>query len=355
MEHDVLLEERRLGITPEIADRGASSRPSPPQAVPKNAARNYCFTHFGPWESLALLIDNGLPPDLKYFVGQFERCPTTGRCHFQGYVQFARKARHFHTLIGLIGPCHISVAKGTFEQNKEYCTKTHTTRKRTDESTGLEYEVEEVTRIQGPYELGEPTLSGQRSDIQALKQALLEERSDEWLAQNLFSIYLRNWKNIAHVRSKLIPLTPHRTYMLSQFTATPVDTSFPCLLVGETNLGKTSFALAHFEVPLDVTHMEDLLNLNQQHTGIVFSDLDFRHLQPSVVLNLLTIDSTTSVNVRYTTARLPRGMPRIFTSNRDDIFKCQDMTASQWRAIQRRYVTRYITEPLFAPSPGNDL
>lgn len=57
-------------------------------------------------------------------IGQ-ETCPTTGRCHLQGYVYCTSRIgfRSFQCKLGLPRSCHVEKANGTPLQNKEYCSK----------------------------------------------------------------------------------------------------------------------------------------------------------------------------------------------------------------------------------------
>lgn len=66
-------------------------------------------------------INNVNTLDCKYIVYGREICPTTGTPHLQGYVYFAN-AKTFNAVRKLIRG-HIIIAKGTAEQNYDYCSK----------------------------------------------------------------------------------------------------------------------------------------------------------------------------------------------------------------------------------------
>ena len=76
--------------------------------------------------ALDVVRDVGISAHLMYMVAQAELAPTTGRLHIQGYVEckdrwtFHRvKAEIFQTMPGV----SIAVARGSAQQNREYCTK----------------------------------------------------------------------------------------------------------------------------------------------------------------------------------------------------------------------------------------
>ncbi len=107
-------------------------------------ARAWCFTLNRRGEEPLPPVWTALPAGTKYLVFQKEK----GECeHYQGYVCFTQ-AVIMNTVKTRLG-CdwvHLEAAKGSAAQNKTYCTK-------------------EETRLEGPWELGEPPKQGQRSDV----------------------------------------------------------------------------------------------------------------------------------------------------------------------------------------------
>lgn len=101
--------------------------------------RNYCFTSYT------------VPkPDLskiQYMVYQKEKCPETGREHYQGYVEFPDK----HKLGGVKDifndrTLHLEGRRGTQKQAIDYCQK-------------------EKSRLEKPFIYGTPKNQGHRSDM----------------------------------------------------------------------------------------------------------------------------------------------------------------------------------------------
>lgn len=103
-------------------------------------------------------------PGIKYLIYQLEKCPTTGREHYQGYVIFKSTKR----LAGLkkIHPtCHWEYPKGTTEENWHYCTKPH-------QGCVCKHCTEnpESSRLGGPWSVGtKPNGPGSRTDIISAK------------------------------------------------------------------------------------------------------------------------------------------------------------------------------------------
>lgn len=81
--------------------------------------RNYCFTVNNyteqTEEDLAAL-------ECRYICYGKEIAPTTGTPHLQGYVSFAN-AKSFSSVQKLMPGAHLTVARGTAEENRAYCSK----------------------------------------------------------------------------------------------------------------------------------------------------------------------------------------------------------------------------------------
>lgn len=83
-------------------------------------ARSWCFTYNNYTEEDYARI---CAIDCEYLIVGKEVAPETGTRHLQGYVKFYN-ARYFTSIKALLGPAvHLEAAKGTPEENKEYCSK----------------------------------------------------------------------------------------------------------------------------------------------------------------------------------------------------------------------------------------
>lgn len=122
-------------------------------------ARYWCFTIFAraeeehDWE---FGHEEPIPFVGTYLVYQLERAPETHSLHLQGYVQFKQQCRMTTVKNKFHRPdMHLEIPHGTPQENKVYCTK-------------------EDSRIRGPWEHGEISTQGKRTDwaeVQAMVKA----------------------------------------------------------------------------------------------------------------------------------------------------------------------------------------
>jgi len=271
----------------------------------------------------AIELCKNITEDFTFAIGQKEKCPTTGREHIQMYVQFARKCRGIKKLQDLLGPCHVEIARGTAEQNIAYCSK-------------------DDTRVEGPWRSGNPSTQGRRNDILAFRDAIKSGSSDRELAESHFASYIKYHRSVPKLR-QLFSEDNTPKYKLSDFDHEELPLDLPTLVWGYTAFGKSHFALAHFKNPMLVTHLDQLENITDKHDGLVFDDMDFRHLHFTAIINLLDIEMDRHVHIRYTTAKIRAGLKRIFTFNNPDIFSVPNLTDFQKDAIARRISVVEIT------------
>lgn len=87
-------------------------------------------------------------------------------------------------------------------------------------------------------------------------------------------------------------------------------------LLGPTGCGKTTWAKKNAPKPaLWVTHVDDLKGLEARHKSIIFDDVSFSHIPREAQIAITDSDDERSIHVRYGVARIPAGMPKIFTNN----------------------------------------
>lgn len=158
--------------------------------VHRPRARNWAFTVNNPTEEL----DLAEVPNLTYAVWQLE-VGENGTPHYQGYVMFNDRVELSY-LRNLIAGGHYEVAKGTPAHNRAYCTK--------------------EGRIGEFYEIGifPGTSQGKRTDLVALKEALIAGLTPSEYAHEYFDVFLRyphllqNWTSAnVQPRSSADPVT----------------------------------------------------------------------------------------------------------------------------------------------------
>lgn len=89
-------------------------------------SRNWCFTAISEHDHLIRLWDQELQrKDFKYLIFGRERCPTTGRMHLQGYVEFenAKTLNGVKAALECGNGIHLEKRRGTVTQAIEYCKK----------------------------------------------------------------------------------------------------------------------------------------------------------------------------------------------------------------------------------------
>lgn len=86
--------------------------------MPATKARKYCYTSFS--EDEEPVYDSS---EMNYMIYGKETCPITGRKHFQGYVEFKKQKTFNQAIRHLPHGAHLEVARGSFDQNRDYCIK----------------------------------------------------------------------------------------------------------------------------------------------------------------------------------------------------------------------------------------
>jgi len=118
--------------------------------------RNYCFTAY--CDDLKIQPD----PVIRYYVYQQEVCPSTGRKHYQGYIEF-HKAMRNNSIAKIIGTHKAKFLPrlGTAKQASDYCKK------------------KESAIPNTLVEWGEMSKQGERKDIDEVVRDIQEGKSDE--------------------------------------------------------------------------------------------------------------------------------------------------------------------------------
>lgn len=130
-------------------------------------------------KSAALGVGGGNNSLVSYIVYQREECPTTGRKHYQGYIELTRSCE-LKTVLSLFKcKCHLEPRKGSQAQAIEYCTK-------------------EDTKIEEPVKCGKPKMQGSRSDLDSINDAILCGKTP---AQILIEFGGNALRHIGHIKS----------------------------------------------------------------------------------------------------------------------------------------------------------
>lgn len=85
---------------------------------------------------------------------------------------------------------------------------------------------------------------------------------------------------------------------------------------GESGIGKTEFAKAHFKNPKIVTDVDELAGFDSKvHDGIIFDDMSFLHLPREIQIHMTDKSLSRAIRCRYKNAKIPKNTKKIFTTN----------------------------------------
>lgn len=136
-------------------------------------------------------------------------------------------------------------------------------------------------------------------------------------------------------------------FHLSEFNLPALDLTKAVVLIGPRDVGKTQFALAHFNNPLQVKEKDDILRFQEDiHDGIVFDDTQgLLQLEDKEVINWTEMVTSTTIKCRYRSVLLPAGLRRIFTSNNYPFPKSTNVDIA--RAIEKRLNVVTLRAPTY--------
>lgn len=122
------------------------------------------------------------------------------------------------------------------------------------------------------------------------------------------------------------------------------------IFVGASNLGKTEFALHHFEKCVHIKGMQSFGRISNDANicdGVVIDDINISKLPSNELLGILDVARENLVNIKYSIGYIPPFLPRIVcVNNLSQIFphKCSlEIT----QAITRRIIVHEIKTKLF--------
>lgn len=147
--------------------------------------RNVLFTSFqNELESKFIFNED----KMQYVVFQQEKCPSTGRLHYQGYIEF-------RTQIGITNvkkllndeTVHLEKRMGTQKQAIAYCTK-------------------DETKVNGPWEYGSPNTQGKRTDLEQISEDIKNGEPIMNIVENNPSQYIRYHRGIEKLHELYQPI-----------------------------------------------------------------------------------------------------------------------------------------------------
>lgn len=169
---------------------------SNPKRIQGNA---WCFTMF---RTDAPVFNK---ETMSYMIYQREKCPDTGKEHWQGYVYF-RKNKTMGAVKTALNDntVHLEKAKGNPEQNKAYCSKTE-------------------SRLPGtePTEHGVIPVKGRRTDLIDVAHAVKDGMDDRTLCEEFPEVMIKHAKGVQIYRQIMQAKGPRRKKTFVIFISGP--------------------------------------------------------------------------------------------------------------------------------------
>lgn len=297
-----------------------------------NGAKHYVFTLNNPTEPL--VFDPSWMECLSY---QLERAPETGTFHFQGALSLKKRKRITSLRRLFCDRAHYEVMRGKPIEAHDYANK-EDTRVPDNESP-----------LAGSHRFGDvPAGQGERSDLQKICEEILSGIPMRTVAREHPVPYVRYHAGLERLQRIAMDRTRVPLFDRSSFKREFLPLDLPVVLYGGTGLGKTQFALAHFENALKIDDLDQLEDFDPQvHDGLVFDDMDFNNYGQRMRIHLTDVDEDRYIRIRYKLAKIPRGTRRIFTHNEPSLFDNPTDDLSRRQAIHRRLNFVEIKESLF--------
>lgn len=314
-------------------------RPHVPRSSP--TSRRWCFTENDPHmiETLIAYFGEERPSLVRYCVFQLEEVDHT---HLQGYVELTSPRKLTWLKANISSTAHWEISRGSRDEARNYCMK-------------------EDSRVDGPWEYGEFTAGGQgkRNDLSDACALIASGATRKQLAEQYPTEFVKFHRGLDYLNRTLHPLICTPKYKLEQFREDPVDLSKTCVILGPSGIGKTAFALAHFEKPLLVTHMDTLGEFDGSiHDGIVFDDMSFTHLHCEARIHIVDQEYGRDIHIRYTTVRIPSYTKKIICHNGQPHPLIDDkLQGYQLEAVRRRINEYTFYRQMFSlpsPDPSSD-
>lgn len=290
-------------------------------------SRSYAFTanNWSQFQVDCLTLENMKAIHIVYG----KEVGDTGIPHLQGniYYKYPQTMKQVHERCG-----GLSLSRTKFLKNSiDYCKK--------GEQSHAEWE---ELGIKGPnygknadvYEEGDPPSQGKRTDLHDVVDAIEQGDDVDDIANAFPTAYIKYHTGIEKLHARKHVEVTFADYPPAQ----PIIEDFrSMILIGEPEVGKTQWALAHFPKGcLFVNNVDDLKTFNPRiHSGIVFDDMCFKHLPPSSQKFITDYEQARTIHARFFNAKIPKHTRKIFCCNE---YPFLDDDSVHARAIRRRLI-----------------
>lgn len=219
-------------------------------------ARNWCFTSFAMDSEPSLYMDEKI---VRYMVYGREKCPNTGKEHWQGYMEL-----HEAKTLSAIKKwwkqesLHLEAAKGDAKSNTKYCTK------------------------EGNYKtFGTAKMQGQRNDLNEVVQEISNGTSYDEIAEYCPQQFIKFSKGIREA----INCRDRKKQNIRDVHVT--------VLIGPSGCGKTSYVFDTEKSLFMMTIVKSLwFDGYEQQPAILFDEMGEEQVPWETLLSLLDVYPT---------------------------------------------------------------
>lgn len=251
--------------------------------------------------------------DANVIVFGEEICPSTGKRHYQGHVVFKRAYRL--SALKKLSNAHWEPAK----------------------CDDFNYEL----KGENVFIRDNRKKKGERSDLISIADKAKSGATIKEIAEEFPSQFIRYHKGIERLHEILNNTHEKADYSLNSccehIGLEPLKFDKTQVIVGEAGCGKTQYALAHFEKPCFISHIDGLKKFDpKHHDGIVFDDMDFKHYHRTHQIHLTDWNNTRDIHCRFINATIPKHTKKVFL--------CNEYCFTRDPAIDRRVTVTEVTE-----------
>lgn len=211
-------------------------------------SRTFCVTDYELNEEFWTNLPDG--QKIKYMIVGREVCPSTGKKHLQCYVAFATQ-RTLVSVLKIMKPRHVEIAKASDFKNKEYCEK--------EKDLVIEY--------------GKPNEHGKRHDLDGVMEMVKDNKPLQEIVIEHGVQFIKYHRGIERVIEIVNP-QPKRDWVTEVV-----------VLWGESGTGKTRMAIEEGGEIISFTPNGFVIGYNNQEK-IIWDDFDCENMSRQRFLTL---------------------------------------------------------------------
>lgn len=156
---------------------------------------------------------------------------------------------------------------------------------------------------------------GERSDLLDVKTAIEAGMGYSAVARDHFPVWVKYRAALAEY-GVLCRAQPTATYASETFNRPLLDLSKCIVLWGPSGVGKTQFAMAHFQHPVFVSHIDGAAGYDpSRNDGIVWDEANFSQWPRETIIHLVDQEFKRDIHKRYVCWTKPANTHIIFTTN----------------------------------------